>query len=471
MGKYSMDSDIDLWLSILLDQDSELTELFPRQSSSRQKGNEVYTAIGSISEKKVAIIAHDNRINDGYITSLGIEKMSKLLDVAIDSGLPVVTLFNSPGADVKEGFFAGEGFARIVRRISYMSGQVPQIGALMGPTIGGSAYMASLQDILVFERRRSSLMVSGPTVVKKVLGEDATLSTLGGAEVHAVKTGLAHFVEKNVEAQLRRVRTLIEFFPSNNQNDPDIYSVRPSTFNFPELPADYKKSYDMHEVIRALTDISTFIEYGKMYGISAVTGWARIGGYPVGIVANQPLYNAGSVSAEASEKSARFIEICDSYRVPIITLIDSPGVMPGKKEEHSGQLKSAARLCRAMQTQVPRIGVILRKNYGLAAAILSQSRGWGGDYNIALKEARIAVMGYDAAQEVIFMNKALDAIEDERMRQEFYNQYENPELYIENGLLDHIIDRVELRNFLIKKLEILKLKRYSSKPTVRGINP
>jgi propionyl-CoA carboxylase beta chain len=459
------------WLDDLLDLNSEWVEFSAiLDEADYRAGDEVLTGLGYVSKKRVAIIAHNNLAGNGYISSRAAQKILKLMDSAEEMGIPLISLLASPGVSIKEGLLAGDGYARILKRTCELSGIVPQIAGIMGVNVGGPAYSATLQDLTVFNRLRSHMMVSAPNVVKSVLGEVSTLGDLGGSKIHAEITGLAHFVEENVKIQIQKIRSLVSFFPRHYLEEPPIFaSVQPEAEYI--LPLDKQKSYDIRKFLRSILDGSELHEYNSDYGCSVVTLWGYLNGKAVGVVANNPEVLAGSLNVESSEKAARFIRLCDAYSIPVITFIDTPGFMPGVTEEQNGLLKSGARLCRAMQTRVPRMSVILRKNYGAAAIVLSQTTGWGGDLVMALENSSCAVMGFEAAQQAIYGVQNFSSSELEELKLKYQADYEDPKGAYQLGFIDQILPLANLRNSLIQYLDAFLEKRNKRQSDVRGIEP
>jgi acetyl-CoA carboxylase carboxyltransferase component len=460
------------WLERLLDGGSEFVQLTAAlDEGAPAPGDEVVTGIGQIHGKKVCVVAHNNLVDNGYLSSSGSRKILRMMNLAEETGLPIVSLYASPGVSIREGLLAGDAYAQVLRRTCELSGILPQICGIMAVNVGGPAYSATLQDITVFNRTRSHMMISAPNVVKSVLGEDATLSDLGGVKVHSETTGLAHFVEDSVPLQIARIRELVRFLPSHHLEDPARRTAsEPSNREF-KLPTELSKSYRMMDVINAITDGGIVHEYNSSYGTSIQTLWTYIDGRAVGILANNPEVLAGSLNVESSEKSARFIRLCDAYNIPVITFIDTPGFMPGKREEQAGLLKSGARLCRSMQTRVPRVSVILRKNYGAAAIVLTQTRGWGGDLVLALDSSSCAIMGFSSARQALYGVEDLSDEQLAKYQSDYKRDHEDPQNAYQKGFVDQITTFDELRDSLVAHLEVLSLKRDKKISPVRGIEP
>lgn len=388
------------------------------------------------------------------------------MDRALELGIPLVSLLASAGVSLDEGVKSGEEYSRVLMRTAELSGQIPQVACVMGVNIGAPAYSAALQDLVLFNRTRSYLCVSGPGVVKQVLGEDATFASLGGAALHSQETGLANFVDANPENQLRRCQWLLAFLPPNYKEDPLLTAAVAPKNALPKIPMDPQVGFDMNLLIQGLVDGSEFVEYGAARGQAAICGFARLGGYPVGIAANQSLVMSGSLDVSASKKMARFIRICDSYNIPILTLIDAPGFMPGTNEEKNGILQAGADLIYAMRTRSPKLSVVVRKCYGAAAIVLCATRYWRGDLVLALPSAHSAVMGFESVREIKYKDDKRSLAEQ---KEDYFQNQENPIHSLRMGLVDEIVEPSSLRERLIQHLEILRLKRPSTEAPVREI--
>jgi acetyl-CoA carboxylase carboxyltransferase component len=378
------------------------------------------------------------------------------MDRAEEQGVPVIAFLASPGIAVDDGLASGEAYTRVIAANVRLSGVVPQLAAVMGPTMGAPAYSATLMDIVLFNRTRSHLMVTGPAVVEKMLGQTPTLAELGGADVHGARTGIAQIVERTAEEQIASLRALLAFLPGNRVEDPPQAAPAEPTDELPVIPGEPMVAFDMTALLAALVDGSRWLELGAAHGPSLITALARIAGAPVGLVANQSLVAAGAITADAARKAARFIRLCDAFHLPIVTLIDVPGFMPGAAEEGRGLLRHGAQMCMAMQTQVPRLSVVVRKCYGAAAFLMLQTRAQDGDVALALEGSRIAPMGFDAARHLIYPSEA--GSEDE-LRRRYHDEHEAPARAVAAGLVDEVLPPARLRARLIDHLGWLRRKR------------
>jgi len=419
-------------------------------------GPEIVGGVARVGGRPVALYAQDSGVGQGFVTSRGAVKIRRIMDRAGELGVPVVAMLASPGVDVQEGLRSGEEYTGVIAANIALSGVVPQIGAVMSVTMGAPAYSCTLMDLALFNKSRSHLVVTGPTVVERMLGETSTLAELGGSEMHARTTGLAHFVDANIGEQIARIQWLVAFFPSNRLEDAPRARVVAPTAPVPAVPDRADVPFDITELIAGLVDGSRWVEYGAAFGPSLVCAFAHLDGRAVGIVANQSLHDSGAIDARGAQKAARFIRICDAYNVPIVTLIDVPGFMPGAREEQSGLLRHGAQLCAAMQTGVPRVSVVVRRCYGAAAFVMLQSRSQGGDLVLALDSARVAVMGFDAARPMVYP----DATDDEAtLRARYLRDYESPGIAYRDGLIDETLPAARVRDRLATHLAWLDRKR------------
>lgn len=382
------------WLSKLLDDKSFIPYFDDRKS---EEGLEVTIGFGTILNKPVAIYAQNIEFNRGYISKAGGQKILRLMKEALSRKVPIIALLASPGIDIENDMDSGITYTEIISQNIALSGVIPQLAVIMSPTLGAPAYSSVLMDLSFFNELRSYLMVTSPAVVKQAIGETASISELGGVKLHASETGLADFLEKNTIHQLDLVKQVIEFLPNHFESHPDIKKSLPPQKNMPLIPSDPMKPFDMTLFIEALVDSSTFIEYKKHFGLSMICAFARIDGLPIGIVANQGKHLGGAIDCDAAQKSSRFLRVCDAYNIPIVTLLDVPGFMPGKREEQKGLLRHGARFCTAMQTTVPRLSVIVRKAFGAAGFLMMQTKAQGGDLVLALNNTEVGVMGKKAS--------------------------------------------------------------------------
>ncbi|KAB2924463.1 MAG: acyl-CoA carboxylase subunit beta [Bacteroidetes bacterium] len=433
----------------------------------RIPGDGVVTGHGRINGREVFVYSQDFTVFGGSLSGTQAEKICKILDMAMKVGIPVIGLNDSGGARIQEGVVSLGGYADIFLRNTLASGVVPQISAIMGPCAGGAVYSPAITDFIYMVKNTSYMFVTGPNVVKTVTHEEVSSESLGGAETHASKSGVAHFAcESEVEC-LDGIKRLLSFLPQNNQDDPprvlctDPAERRDERLNsiVPELSS---KPYDMKEVVHAVVDDGDFYEVHREYAQNIVVGFARLGGRSVGIVANQPAVLAGVLDIEASVKAARFIRFCDAFNVPVITFEDVPGFLPGTDQEWRGIITNGAKLLYAYcEATVPKITVITRKAYGGAYCVMN-SKHIRGDINFAWPTAEIAVMGPKGAVEIIF-KKEIDAAEDKAAAldakvQEYTEKFASPYIAAERGYVDDVIEPRDTRPKLIRALEMLETK-------------
>jgi acetyl-CoA carboxylase carboxyltransferase component len=450
--------DPESLIHALVDEDSWLPLTPGRASSPYRYGPEVCTGLATIDGRRVALYVIDSTHDKGFVTSAGADKIRRVMDRAEELGVPVIALLASAGVSVEEGLKSGEAYTRVITGNIRLSAVVPQIAVVLSVTMGAPAYSATLQDFVLFNKSRSHLMVTGPAVVASVLGETPTLAELGGAGVHAETTGIVDIVDRTLEDQLRRARELLRYLPSHRLMDPPRAAVVLPSTPLPQVPARPELAFDMLSFIEGLMDGSQFLELGALTGGAMLTGFAHLGGHVVGVVANQSLESGGAITALAARKAARFIRRCDAYNIPILNLIDVPGFMPGVAEESAGLLRHGANLCQAMTTSVPRLSVVVRKCYGAAAFVMLQTRSQDGDVVLALEGSRIAVMGFDAARQLVLRDAAPDTSE-ELLRQRYYDEYESPAVAYAAGMIDEVVTPDALRGRLIQHLDWLAQKR------------
>jgi propionyl-CoA carboxylase beta chain len=422
-------------------------------------GDGVVTGWGRVEGRIVYVYSQDFTVFGGSLSEAHAEKICKVMDLAVRNGAPVVGLNDSGGARIQEGVVSLGGYADIFLRNTLASGVVPQISAILGPCAGGAVYSPAITDFVFMVRGISYMFVTGPSVVKTVTHEEVDFERLGGADVHGGTSGVAHFVHDSELESLTAVRTLLSYLPSNNLDEPPIRpSDDPSDRRDEELldivPDEPAKPYDMHDVIRRVVDGGTFFEVQRDYAGNLLTGFARLGGRPVGIVANQPSNLAGVLDIAASQKGARFIRFCDAFNVPLVTFEDVPGFLPGVAQEHGGIIKHGAKLLYAYcEATVPKLTVITRKAYGGAYDVMN-SKHVRGDYNVAWPTAEIAVMGPKGAVEILYKDEAT-----EEKANEYRDKFAHPYQAAARGYLDDIIDPRDTRPRLIEALTTLATKR------------
>jgi len=443
-------------------------------------GDSVVTGWGQIEGRPVYVFSQDFTVFGGSLGEVHAEKICKVMDLAVKNGIPVIGLNDSGGARIQEGVVSLGAYADIFLRNTLASGVVPQISAILGPCAGGAVYSPALTDFIVMVKKTSHMFITGPDVVKTVTHEDVSMDDLGGANIHATKSGVAHLACEDEQDALEQIRTLMTYLPSNNMEDApyqdngDDPNRRDEGLNT-VVPDDPRKAYDMHDVISKIVDNGDFFEIHGAYAQNIICGFARLGGNVVGIVANQPLVLAGVLDIKASVKAARFVRFCDAFNIPIITFEDVPGFMPGVHQEHDGIIIHGAKLLYAYcEATVPKLTVITRKAYGGAYDVMS-SKHIRGDYNIAWPTGEIAVMGPEGAVNIIFRKELQEAADPAAKRAELIETYKekfaNPFVAAARGYLDDVIDPSETRPRLIEALKICQNKRDTNPPRKHSTMP
>ncbi|MER6976464.1 acyl-CoA carboxylase subunit beta [Streptomyces carpinensis] len=427
----------------------------------------VVTGWGKVDGRTVFVYAHDFRIFGGSLGEAHAEKIHKVMDLALSAGAPLVALSDGAGARIQEGVTALAGYGGIFRRNVAASGVIPQISVMLGPCAGGATYSPALTDYVFMVRDISQMYITGPDVVQAVTGEKITHNELGGAEVHSSVSGASAFLYDTEEDCLADVRHLLSLLPSNNrQLPPPVRSDDPADRRNDALldlvPADPNRSYDMRAVIEEIVDDGDLFEVHATWATNIICGLARLDGHVVGIVANQPASQAGVLDIHASEKAARFVQTCDSFSIPLVTLVDVPGFLPGGAQEHDGIIRHGAKLLYAYcAATVPRVQMILRKAYG-GAYIVMDSRSIGADLSFAWPTNEIAVMGAEGAANVVFRREIAAADDPEAARAQRVKQYRkelmHPYYAAERGLVDDVIDPARTRSVLVEALAVLRAK-------------
>ncbi|MBA3340091.1 MAG: acyl-CoA carboxylase subunit beta [Gemmatimonadaceae bacterium] len=483
-GKLSARERLDL----LLDEGSfvELDRFVVHRShdfgleDQRFYGDGVVTGYGRIDGRLVYVFSQDFTVFGGSLSESFAEKICKVMDLAVRNGAPVIGLNDSGGARIQEGVVSLGGYAEIFLRNTLASGVVPQISAILGPCAGGAVYSPAITDFTYMVRGTSYMFVTGPNVVKTVTHEDVTMEELGGADTHNARSGVAHFAYDSEPACLQGIRELFRYIPSNNVDAPprgrgtDPRDRRDEGL-LDVVPDNPNKPYDMHEVITRLVDDGTFYEIQRDFAPNILCGFAHLGGYSVGLVANQPAVLAGVLDIDASVKAARFIRFCDAFNVPIVTLEDVPGFLPGIAQEHHGIIRHGAKLLYAYcEATVPKLTVITRKAYGGAYDVMS-SKHIRGDLNLAWPTAEIAVMGPKGAVEILFRKEIAESDDPDAATEQKINEYRekfaHPYVAAGRGYLDDIIDPRDTRPRLIDALETLRTKRDRNPPKKHGNIP
>lgn len=442
-------------------------------------GDGVVTGFGTIHGRKVAVFSQDFTVFGGTLSLAHAEKIVKLQEMAIKLGIPLIGLNDSGGARIQEGVGSLAGYAEIFWRNVQASGVIPQISAIMGPCAGGAVYSPALTDFIFMVRHTSYMFITGPEVVKQVTHEDVTFEELGGADIHASQSGVAHFVYDSEPDTLEGIRTLLTYLPPNNLEDPPAVEPTDPIDRRVEIegvfPDDPNAPYDMRQIIHNVVDQGSFFEVHADFAPNILVGFARLGGQAVGIVAQQPLHLAGALDIDAPIKAARFVRFCDAFNIPLITFEDVPGFLPGTAQEHGGIIRHGAKLLYAYaEATVPKITLITRKSYGGAYCVLS-SKQVRGDVNFAWPTAEIAVMGPEGAIPILYRRELREADDPEALRARLVAQYRerfaNPYYAASLGYIDEVIEPQDTRKKLIWALKLLATKRDRLPPKKHGNIP
>ena len=449
---------------------------------SRPYGDGVVTGFGTIDGRPVCVYAQDFTVFGGSLGEVVGEKIVKVMDMAMKIGCPIIGINDSGGARIQEGVVALAMYGEIFRRNVAASGVVPQISLIMGPCAGGAVYSPAITDFTVMVDGTSHMFITGPDVIKTVTGEDVGFEELGGARTHNSKSGVAHYMASDEDDALEYVKALLSYLPSNNLEDPPTYGFS-SDLTFTDedyeldvlIPDSANQPYDMHRVIEHLMDDGEFLETQPLFAPNILTGFGRIEGHAVGIVANQPMQYAGTLDIEASEKAARFVRTCDAFNLPVITLVDVPGFLPGTDQEWDGIIRRGAKLIYAYaEATVPLVTVITRKAYGGAYDVMG-SKHLGADLAVAWPTAEIAVMGAQGAANILYRKEIAEAADPDAERKRLIDEYQdtlaNPYIAAERGYIDRVIFPHETRAMVTRALRALRNKRASRPPKKHGNIP
>jgi len=443
-------------------------------------GDGVVTGYGEVEGRTVFVFAHDFTVFGGSLGEVFAEKVTKVMDKAIETGAPIVGLNDSAGARIQEGIDSLAGYADIFHRNQKASGVVPQISAIMGPCAGGAVYSPAITDFVLMVQETSHMFITGPDVVETVTGEEVGFDELGGASTHATQSGVAHLTAADEHAALDDLRRLLSYLPQNNVEDPP----RVDPWDDPErrdeelddiVPPKPQKPYDITDVIGRVADENSFFEIGEAFARNLVVGFARLDGHAIGVVANQPRVNAGTLDIDSSVKGARFVRFCDAFNIPILTFVDVPGFMPGKDQEHGGIIRHGAKLLYAFsEATVPLLTVITRKAYGGAYDVMA-SKHVGADVNYAWPTAEIAVMGPRGAVNVLYSDELAESDDPEARREarieEYREQFANPYTAADRGFVDGVVEPRDTRPKLVEDLAMLRSKRTSRPDRKHGNIP
>ena len=440
-------------------------------------GEGVVTGYGKVDGRLVCAFAQDFTVLGGSLGEMHAKKIGKVMDMAVKVGAPVVGLNDSGGARIQEGVDALAGYGEIFYKNTIASGVVPQISAIMGPCAGGAVYSPALTDFIYMVDNTSQMFITGPQVIKTVTGEEVTSEDLGGASTHNTTSGVAHFIAANDEDCISQIRKLLSFMPSNNAEKPPIVECVDSPNRLNEvlnsiIPDGSNKPYDMKDIIYEIVDDGDFYEVQPFFAQNIITGFARINGDSIGIIANQPKFMAGSLDINASDKSARFIRTCDAFNIPIVNLVDVPGFLPGTSQEYGGIIRHGAKMLYAYsEATVPKITVITRKAYG-GSYLAMCSKDLGADIVLAWPTAEVAVMGPSGAANIIFKNDIKNASEMRDIKiKEYTDEFATPYKAAERGYVDDVIEPAYTRIRLSDAIDMLSSKREERPPKKHGNIP
>jgi propionyl-CoA carboxylase beta chain len=467
---------------MLFDEGSfvELDELARHRSTAfglqdrRPYGDGVITGYGTIDGRQACVFSQDFTVFGGSLGEVYGEKITKVMDLAIKTGCPIIGINEGAGARIQEGVVSLGLYGEIFRRNVHASGVIPQISLIMGSCAGGHVYSPAVTDFTIMVDGTSNMFITGPDVIKTVTGEDVTMEELGGARTHNTKSGNAHYMGTDEEDAIEYTKALLSYLPQNNLDEPVVYPESELGGGFLEItdldrtldtliPDSPNQPYDMHDAITAVLDDEEFLEVMALFAPNLIIGYGRVEGRPVGIVANQPMQFAGTLDIDASEKAARFVRTCDAFNIPVLTFVDVPGFLPGTDQEWNGIIRRGAKLIYAYsEATVPLVTIITRKAYGGAYDVMG-SKHLGADINVAWPTAQIAVMGAQGAVNILYRNELKEAADPEARRAELITEYDdhlaNPYLAAERGYIDAVISPHETRLEIIRALRLLRSKR------------
>ena len=461
-------------IALLLDEGSfvELDKYVTHRSDDptlpKFYGDGAVTGFGTINGRQVFLFSFDFTVLGGSLGEMTSKKISKAMDHAMKVGCPIIGIIDSGGARIQEGVMSLDGYGEIFFHNTMASGVIPQITASIGPCAGGAVYSPAMTDFVVMVENVGQMFVTGPEVVKEVLSQEVSFEELGGARAHATKSGVAHFIASNEYDCFDKIKKLLSFIPHNNAEEPTIIDtnddpnrIDPKLINI--LPENPYQQYDVKEIIKSIVDNGDFFEVHELFAENIIVGFARMGGRSVGIIANQPMYLAGALDINSSNKAARFIRFCDAFNIPIVTLVDTPGYLPGTDQEHNGIIRHGSKLLFAYcEATVPKVTCIIGKAYG-GAYIAMGSKNLRADINYAWPSAEIAVLGPEAAITIIHrreLKNAPNAAETKKkLAKEFRDKFANPYIAAEKGIIDVVIDPMETRPMIIQALNALANKK------------
>jgi propionyl-CoA carboxylase beta chain len=449
---------------------------------SRPYGDGVITGYGTIDGRQVCVFAQDFTVFGGSLGEVFGEKICKVMDLALKTGVPMIGINDSGGARIQEGVVSLGLYGEIFKRNAHASGVIPQISLVLGPCAGGAVYSPALTDFIVMVDQTSHMFITGPEVIKTVTGEEVAFEDLGGARTHNTKSGVAHYMASDEDDALEYVKNLLSFLPSNNMDEVPFLDIE-ADLEISDadrmldtiIPDSPNQPYDMHKVIETIVDDGEFLETQSLFAPNIICGYGRVEGRPVGVVASQPMQFAGTLDIDASEKAARFVRTCDAFNVPVLTLVDVPGFLPGTDQEWQGIIRRGAKLLYAYaEATVPLVTIITRKAYGGAYDVMG-SKHLGADINLAWPSAQIAVMGAQGAVNVLYRKELADAkdpdAERAKLLQEYDDKFANPYIAAERGYIDRVIVPSETRVMVVRALRSLRGKRQILPPKKHGNIP
>lgn len=463
-------------IALLLDEGSfvELDKYVTHRSDDptlpKFYGDGAVTGFGTINGRQVFLFSFDFTVLGGSLGEMTSKKISKAMDHAMKVGCPIIGIIDSGGARIQEGVMSLDGYGEIFFHNTMASGVIPQITASIGPSAGGAVYSPAMTDFVVMVENVGQMFVTGPEVVKEVLSQEVSFEELGGARAHATKSGVAHFIANNEYDCFDKVKKLLAFIPQNNAEEPAIVETNDDPNRIDSkliniLPENPYQQYDMKEIIKSIVDNGDFFEVHELFAENIIVGFARMGGRSIGIIANQPMYLAGALDINSSNKAARFIRFCDAFNISIVTLVDTPGYLPGADQEHNGIIRHGSKLLFAYcEATVPKVTCIIGKAYG-GAYIAMGSKNLRADINYAWPSAEIAVLGPEAAITIIHrreLKNAPNAVDTKKkLAKEFRDKFANPYIAAEKGIIDVVIDPMETRPMIIQALNALANKKES----------
>jgi acetyl-CoA carboxylase carboxyltransferase component len=442
--------------------------------AKKHYGDGVVTGYGMIDGRTVFLFAHDFTVFGGSLGEMFGKKINKVMDLALKAGAPFIGLNDSGGARIQEGVQSLAAYSEIFFRNALVSGVIPQISAILGPCAGGAVYSPAMTDFVVMVEKTSYMFITGPDVVKAAVGEEVTFEQLGGPEVHATKSGVAHFVALSEEDCFQIIKKLLSFLPQNNSEFPPRIEISESSDEDQEvlnsiIPVDSNKPYDMKKVVSLVLDEHDFFEIHSLWAPNIIVGFGRMDGGTVGIIANQPMHLAGALDIDSSNKAARFIRFCDAFNIPVVTFVDVPGYMPGLEQEAGGIIRHGSKLLYAYcEATVPKITVIVRKAYGGAYCAMG-SKFSRADLNFAWPSAQLAVMGPEGAAKIIYRKELeKEPASSTKLVREYTEKFANPFIAAERGIIDGVIRPAETRKEIIRALRTLSTKSEQRPPKKHG---